>query len=261
MQIVSCLCGREFNSAKLKACPACGMATAQVLKITPDQRRRADEERFRRHAEEDRRRQMSDEERRREIERSQEEYIAQAIARMEQAITEGRTPALHRLVLMPSDYSFMGQSGGARPDVMLLAEAGFDGWETIGVIPRTTGLPLTNAASGRSFYGGGVGGLTDGAYLLLRLPVTARLLEDRREFVASILRTMHDAQASVRPGSSLPQVPTGDMNVGAGAGSTNAAAAGAAGAFFAIGVSRAMDEIADTIGDMTSDGGGDFDIG
>lgn len=63
MQIVSCLCGREFNSAKLKACPACGMATAQVLKITPDQRRRADEERFRRHAEEDRRRQMSDEER------------------------------------------------------------------------------------------------------------------------------------------------------------------------------------------------------
>ena len=256
MNIVTCLCGREFNASKLKACPVCNMPTAQVLQITPDQRRRVADERQRKHEEQQRRARLTDQELREADERSRSEYVEAAIARIERTLSEGRTPAIYRSVLMATDYSFMSQVGGSRPDVLPLAELGWDGWEIVGIVPRTTGIALTNLAGGQSFYGGGVGGLTDGAYLLMRLPVTEALLSSRREYLIMVLRSMHDGREAVSSPPAIPLVPPGDMG-SAGRGAPAAAAAG--GMFVAYGVTHTVYE------DSDSDGGdfegGDFDFG
>ncbi len=259
MNIIKCLCGRDFNSSKLKACPACGMATAQVLQITPDQRRSIDEKRQRKRAEEDRLQTLTNEERRAETEAKRRDYVDSAIARMRRSLAEGRTPALHRLILMPTEYSFMGQPGGIPPNVTLLAEAGWDGWEMVGILPRTTGLALSNTAGQQSFYGGGVGGLTDGAYLLMRLPVTAALLEERPEYVEAILSSMHDLDGSTAKTPATPRIQAGDMGRSVpGSGAPAAAAAGAGGVFFAYGVTRTDHE--DAGSEVGETEGGDFDF-
>lgn len=260
MNIVACLCGREFNASKLKSCPACSMPTAQVLRITPEQRRGVAEERRRKREEEERLARLTDEERRAGEERSRSQYANAAMTRIERTLSEGRTPAIYRSVLMATDYSFMSQLGGARPDVLPLAELGWDGWEIVGIVPRTTGIALTNLSGGQSFYGGGVGGLTDGAYVLMRLPITAVLLAERREYLIMVLRSMHDGRGGVSSPPATPLVPPGDLRPGPGSSPRGAPVAAAAGGMFvAYGVTHTVYE------DGGSDGsdfdGGDFDFG
>ncbi len=258
MNIVKCLCGRDFNASKLKACPACGMSSAQVQQLTPDQRRRAEEERQRKRAEEMRLQALGVEERRAEQEAHRRAYIDSAMARMRVSLSEGRTPSLHRLILMPTEYSFMGQAGGAQPNVMLLADAGWDGWEIAGVFPRTTGLALTNTSGRQSFYGGGAGGLTDGAYLLMRLPVTQALLSSRPEYVEAILSAMHDLSGTTQRTAAAPRIEPGQMGGPRG----NAPAAAAGGVIFAYGVTHTVyEDDGSDHGDGGGDGGGDFDFG
>lgn len=255
MNIVTCLCGRDFNASKLKACPACGMTSAQVQQITPDQRRRADEARQRKRSEEERLQALSNEERRAEEQAKRRAYIDGAMARMRVALDEGRTPSLHRLILMPTEYSFMGQTGGVQPNVMLLADAGWDGWEIAGVIPRTTGLALTNTSGRNSFYGGGAGGLTDGAYLLMRLPVTEALLTSRPDYVEAVLSTMHDLSGTAQRAASAPNIQPGAIDGPGGS-------ASAGGVIFAYGVTRTVyDEGGSDDSDVGGDDGGDFDFG
>ena len=256
MSIAKCLCGRDFNTSKLRACPACGMSSAQVLQITPDQRRKAAEARQREYQEAQRLRDLTEEQRVAELDAQRRAYIDSAMARMRQSLAEGRTPALHRLILMPTEYSFMGQSGGLQPNVMLMAEAGWDGWEVAAVLPRTTGLALSNNAGRQSFYGGGVGGLTDGAYLLMRLPVTQALMDSRPEYIETILSAMSDLSQATPRAAATPRIQPGDM----GGGGVGAPAAAAGGAFIAYGVSRTVytDEGSGE-GDDGGDGG-DFDF-
>ena len=153
----------------------------------------------------------------------------------------------------------MGQPGGIPPNVTLLAEAGWDGWEIVGILPRTTGLALSNNVGQQTIYGGGVGGLTDGAYLLMRLPVTITLLEDRPEYVEAILSSMHDLVGSTARTPATPRIQAGDMGrSAAGSGVPAAAAAGAGGVFIAYGVTRT-----DYEGEGSEVGetdGGDFDF-
>ena len=261
MNVVKCLCGRDFNASKLKACPACGMSSAQVQQVTPDQRRKADEDRQRMRAEEARLLQLGDDERRAEEEAKRRAYIDGAMARMRVSLREGRTPSLHRLIMMPTEYSFMGQGGGVQPNVMLLADAGWDGWEIAGIIPRTTGLALSNTSGRQSFYGGGAGGLTDGAYLLMRLPVTEALLTSRPEYVEAVLSAMHDLSGTAQRTASAPQIQPGQMG-GPGGNAPAGAAGGAGGVIFAYGVTRRVyeDDGSDD-GDGGGDGGGDSDFG
>lgn len=254
MNVVTCLCGREFNASRLKACPACGMSSTQVLRITPDQRRQAAEERQRRLQEAERAKALTEEQRVAELEAQRRSYVDAAMARMRQSLTEGRTPALHRLILMPTDYSVMGQPGGIQPDVNLLAEAGWDGWEIAAVLPRTTGLALSNNAGRQSFYGGGVGGLSDGAYLLMRLPVTQSLMDARPEYLESVLRAMSDLSQALPVAGTALRMPPGNM----GGASSATAAGGAAGVFVAYGVTHVISDEGDSGG---GDEGGDFDFG
>jgi len=254
VSIAKCLCGRDFNTSKLKACPACGMASTQVLQITPDQRRKAVEARQREYQEARRLRDLTREQRVAELEALRRNYIDSAMARMRQSLAEGRTPALHRLILMPTEYSFMGQSGGSQPNVMLVAEAGWDGWEIAAVLPRTTGLALSNDAGRQSFYGGGVGGLTDGAYLLMRLPVTQALMDARPEYIETILGAMSELSQATPSAAATPHIRPGDM----GGGGVGAPVAAAGGAFIAYGVTHTV--YTDEGAGEGHDGGGDFDF-
>jgi hypothetical protein len=53
--------------------------------------------------------------------------------------------------------------------------AGMDGWNVIGVVPRTTGIGLSNSSIGSTMgtsWGAGLGGNVIGVYLLLNREVT-----------------------------------------------------------------------------------------
>ena len=63
-----------------------------------------------------------------------------------------------------------------------LCKLGLEGWEVMGIVPRTVGIALTNRSFGSSSgetWGAGVGGNIVGVYVLLRLVATPTSCSDR----------------------------------------------------------------------------------
>lgn len=258
MEMLSCVCGRAFNGAKLRACPACSRTAHQIRSLTPAQRAQADAERLARLATEEERARHSDKELREAHQQAQDVFVDGALKRLERSLREGRSPCLFRVAALDSQYSIFGQVGGSPFSSRVLDELGWDGWEVVGVVPRTTGIPLTNSIGRASSYGGGIGGIVDGAHLLLRFPVTEQLMTHNGSFLRQVLAGLFDQERSARlMGASAAVV---SPPIGSGGPSTPAAAqsaaAAAGGAFFAIGVSHTYEE-----GGGGEEAGGDFDFG
>ena len=209
MEMVQCLCGREFNATALERCPACRMSTREVRKVTPEQRqeRRRQDQQARQQADELAR--LTAEERQQELRRRRDTYIERAIERMEASISEGRVPALHTTILMGAQYSLDDQIGGSLPDVTSWTTLGWDGWEVVATYPHTMGLSLRNASDINVVYGGGVGGLVDGVHVILRFPVTSEVLSQRRHVVEEMLGQLYDQGSQVNSEIVVPNVPLG----------------------------------------------------
>jgi hypothetical protein len=193
------------------------MAVEQIRAITPEERQaRADEERREREELFRARREAEAAEQAR-ADQLRQEYVDEALSRMRQAVVEGRTPSLMVVEFLPSHYTVDGQEGGTPPDARSLFEYGLDGWDVVATFPHTTGKALTNNSGAATSYGGGLGGLVDGVYVVLRLPVTAALLDARPGVVADAIvrvyesRGRHQAiekQVTLRSGSlPVPSAP------------------------------------------------------
>jgi hypothetical protein len=77
---------------------------------------------------------------------------------------------------------------GSPTDLSVLQMLAARGWEVVSVIPRTAGNALTNVyQGGGSVWGAGLGGLVVGATVLIRLPVTADVLANRRSEIVEAL--------------------------------------------------------------------------
>ncbi|TEX51621.1 MAG: hypothetical protein B7C55_04610 [Actinomycetales bacterium mxb001] len=218
-----------------------------------------DAERLARLAAEEERARRSDEELREAHQQAQNAFIDGALKRLERSIREGRSPCLFRVAALDSQYSIFGQVGGSPFSSRTLNELGWDGWEVVGVVPRTTGIPLTNSIGRSSSYGGGIGGIVDGAHLLLRFPVTEQLMTHNMSFLRQVLAGLFDQERSARfaaTSASVVTPPVGSGGPGNSGGVAPGAAAAAGGAFFAIGVSHTIED--DSGGE---DAGGDFDFG
>jgi hypothetical protein len=65
----------------------------------------------------------------------------------------------------------------------LLHKLGIEGWEVIGVIPRTIGIALTNTTTGTNScgttWGAGVGGNVVGVYVLIKFTATSTNCSDK----------------------------------------------------------------------------------
>lgn len=212
MDMLKCLCGREFNASKLVKCPACDKPAAEVRTITPQMREDAKRRRQEERAAELARSRMTreqlleqqEEERRQYVER-RDAFITAGMERIDQALSEGREPGVHTLVHMNVGYSIADAGDLVIPDLSQWISLGWDGWQIVATIPHTTGIPLFNRIGNQQTYAGGLGGMVDGVYLLLRYPITPAVVDARPEFVKELLGKSFDDQvrssglASARP--------------------------------------------------------------
>lgn len=220
-----------------------------VRAITPQQRQAAQEERQRERSELIRRQRMSDEETAREEEERREAFISNALRRINTSLAEGRTACIYATHHVGVQYSVFGKIGGTPFSASSLMELGWDGWELVGTVPATTGIPLTNGPSGHKSYAGGIGGLVEGMHILLRFPVTQRMIDSRPEAVVSLLEQLYEAKASLSTVKhQTPSMESGHTPPQAGGGGS--------GGFVAFGYSRTT--IIES--DDGDDGGGDFDF-
>ena len=71
-----------------------------------------------------------------------------------------------------------------------LVDWSHEGWEIVGIVPRTIGTALTNQASGSTFgetWGAGMGGNVVGVYVLLRFTINVADLDAARPIVNDYL--------------------------------------------------------------------------
>ena len=133
-----------------------------------------------------------------------------------------------------------------------LLDLGLHGWEIVTSVPATTGIPLLNGANQHQSYGGGIGGLIEGVYLVLKFVVTKELLTDRRTHLENMLREIYQVHKSI------PTAQQRSVNLTPGYSNPPAPGSSAGGNFVAFGMSRTVFADSETESD---DGGGDFDFG
>lgn len=99
------------------------------------------------------------------------DYVAACKALIASNLAVGRPAYLHNSVYLQVDSEVMGEPAGVW-DIALLQSLGMEGWEIVGIVPRTSGIGLTNTTAGTRYpetsWGGGIGGNIVGAYILLR---------------------------------------------------------------------------------------------
>jgi len=96
--------------------------------------------------------------------------------RSNQLFDRGSSLYLYSSVYLGVDSTFHDQGELADFDLAELQAKGLDGWQVIGVIPRTHGIALTNTSSGSTWgesWGAGIGGNVIGVYVLLAKAVSA----------------------------------------------------------------------------------------
>lgn len=159
-------------------------------------------------------------------------YIDESIEGMRRTLDEGRTPYLFSSVYLTSQYSLLEQEGGAPPDVHDLAILGRDGWEVVTAIPQTAGIGLSNVyqKGGGKTWGGGIGGIVTGVFLLIRLTVTRQTLESQMDVIRATLRQQYEDGRSMTASSVIvPGVQSGSVRGGGGISPLAGVALGAVG--------------------------------
>ena len=99
-------------------------------------------------------------------------------ATLSQRVARGTRPRMFQSVFVPVDSTALGNPLAAPFTVRAIAAAGLEGWEVVGVVPRTMGMGLSNKeivlvggilpASGNVSWAGGLGGNVSGVYLVLQ---------------------------------------------------------------------------------------------
>jgi hypothetical protein len=107
----------------------------------------------------------------RQREERQRAYVAEALARLEATLTAGRSVSLYESVYVPVDSVVNDEMLANNFDLLQIQTLGWDGWEVVGVVPRTVGVGLMNVGGGGKTWGAGLGGNVAGVHVLLRLVV------------------------------------------------------------------------------------------
>ena len=117
------------------------------------------------------------------------EYVSSHMRLLDGTIGSGLPAYLYHSVYLEVDSEVDDEPIGTW-DLDDLTIYGLDGWQVIGVIPRTIGTALRNLAIGGTFgktWGAGMGGNLVGAYVLIQLAITPENSERLRPTVESFL--------------------------------------------------------------------------
>lgn len=93
------------------------------------------------------------------------------MAKAEKLIAGGNQPNLFRWLYVQVD-SLIDNDAFDSFDISDLQASGLDGWDVVAVIPKTFGERLTNLSTSGNTWGGGLGGIVLGAYLILKKTVS-----------------------------------------------------------------------------------------
>ena len=129
-----------------------------------------------------------------------EEYRAARLATIERVVATGQTAYLHRADYVPVD-SIVNKDKIGSFDFEFAMDAGLEGWTIVAVIPRTTGVALSNFSLGSTMgatWGGGMGGNVAGVYVVMSQTITAESLEISRPAIEDWIRLSFSRSAIAR---------------------------------------------------------------
>lgn len=197
-----------------------------------------------------------------ELEARTRNFVEESLQTFRNTLNEGRTPYLYSMVSVNLPYSLLEQEGGAVPDLHDIAALGRDGWQIVATLPQTAGIGLTNVyqKGGGQTWAGGIGGIVTGAFLLIRLPITAQTLESESDMLRAALREGYeDKRSFVSPKIVVPGVQEGGQR--GGISPLAGMALGAGGMALMMDAAAEMGIVGDGGGFDVDTGGGDFDAG
>lgn len=168
-------CGERAGIGKV-VCASCDTEHKRVKARERAERARDIQERARRQAD-------------RKVEKQEENlnsFVAACLSQIEEAHRMGLNPSLLATRAMSTTFSLWGKQAGSPPRVAgFLADLTL-GWEVISTIPHTEGVSLTNkTGAGNTIYAGGMGGMVTSVYVLMRLPITPALMQEKRAYIES----------------------------------------------------------------------------
>lgn len=190
-------CGQKAGFGK-KLCDECTERAEQQRRQeqTAAAARQAQEEQTKREVELARRKQA-------EIDRKNrwDAYLTQRIGELRSMIEEGVTPYLYTMITVdslsyfhdsprPNAWNFKTEvrAVGANPSMGELQSLGLRGWELVSSIPVTFGASLYNQVGANTVNASAYAGLVVGAELLLRRPVTKRMIDEDPETVEELIK-------------------------------------------------------------------------
>jgi len=119
-----------------------------------------------------------------------QKYLEDCFNAFSTTLELGLTPYVYRFVVVNSESYLHGDNVG---DNLELNEVQFyaqRGWEIATMHPITSGHGLQNTSTGSvsgTTWGGGIGGLVVGAYVVMRLPLNEKVMTQRRNEVIDAL--------------------------------------------------------------------------
>jgi uncharacterized Zn finger protein (UPF0148 family) len=155
-------CGKKigfikgFNKANSKGEILCDICALKSLK---------NEEQFRKEMEE---------KKKLELQRQQEEtekLLNEKIIEIKKKLENGKDIYMYKSAYIPVDSIILKEVVAATFDISTLQAFGLEGWEVVGVVPRTVGSGLENVSMGRTSgqtWGGGMGGNVVGVHILMK---------------------------------------------------------------------------------------------
>jgi hypothetical protein len=107
----------------------------------------------------------------RQREERQEAYVREASGRLAATLSSGRSVSLYESIYVPVDSEVNGEALAGEFDLLQIQTLGWQGWDVVGVVPRTAGVGLFNTSAGSKSWGAGMGGNVAGVHVLLRFIV------------------------------------------------------------------------------------------
>ena len=116
-----------------------------------------------------------------DIQKQKERLLLPKVQEVKSKIENGEKIYLYDTVYAPVDSIVNGDTLHDEFSIGLLRRLGLQGWEVVGIVPRTFGVGLTNRAVGSTFgetWGAGLGGNVMGGHIMIKMDVSKQNLSD-----------------------------------------------------------------------------------
>lgn len=104
------------------------------------------------------------------------EIIKAKVQSIRDRINSGEISFLYQSIYLPVDSIVVKEKTIQEFSIKAIRPLGFDGWDIVGIVPKTLGVGLENSSIGSTMgttWGAGIGGNIVGVYVLLKKEVSA----------------------------------------------------------------------------------------